>query len=295
MEEVDSRMLEIYDDIYSSQRQSTKEFIMQRGLWKGDLLSPFLFLIADEGFRKWKWKIKTERIGLWLKALKNRYGETEVMRGDVNRKDSNWWKNICEIDIGAWENSTYFSVKEMYKGLKTAEPDQSSISWSKVWHKVIPPNISCFGWRLFQNGLATKNNLFRRNVIGQGSTSCIEDCDANESIPHLFFECKYFSGIWQSICKWLRISTALHSESRMHFAQFEGLIGGDKETSLKVRVIWFAGVWSIWKARNAKIFSNKDMLYLSGGDLSFSRQFAVTLRQELGFGCPSSRLFGVLV
>ncbi|XP_058732973.1 uncharacterized protein LOC131604557 [Vicia villosa] len=202
--------------------------------------------------------MNVERVGLWIKALKNRYGEAEVVRGDVGSRDSSWWKNICEIDIGSWENSTYYSVTEMFKALNVAESDQSSFSWPKLWHKAVPSKISCFGWRLFQNSPATKDNLFRRNVIGQGSTRCIGGCETDESIPHLFFECKFFSGIWHLICKWLKISTALHRESREHFAQFEGLIGGDMEVASKVRVIWFAGIWSIWKARNAKIFSNKD-------------------------------------
>ncbi|XP_058774821.1 uncharacterized protein LOC131649093 [Vicia villosa] len=198
----------------------------------------------------------SDRHGLWLKALKNRYGEIEVMRGIASRKDSNWWKKLCDLEIGEWGNSSYFSIKEMYKDFTISGRIHSVLTWTKIWHKAVPTKISCFGWRLFHNSLATKNNLYRRNVIGQGSTRCIGECSADESISHLFFECPFFSGIWQFICKWLRISTALHRESMAHFTQFEGLIGGDKEISSKACVIWYACVWSIWKARNAKIFRN---------------------------------------
>ncbi|XP_058731670.1 uncharacterized protein LOC131603382 [Vicia villosa] len=149
----------------------------------------------------------------------------------ASNKDSNWWKKLCKVDIGQWGNSNFFfsSVKEVYKDLSNSDYDHHLDAWHKVWHKAIPSKISCFGWRLFHNSLAIKNNLYRRNVIGQGSSRCIGDCVAVESRPHLLFEFPYFSGIWQSVCKWLHISTALHRESMEHFVQFEGLFGDDKE------------------------------------------------------------------
>ncbi|XP_058726707.1 uncharacterized protein LOC131598090 [Vicia villosa] len=190
--------------------------------------------------------------------MENQIGKTRIVVKCVEEKI--WGgRGHEEHNIGDWESSKYYYVKGVYKGLAYFELDHYVDAWPKIWHKAIPSKISCFGWRLFQNSLANKNNLYRRNVNGKGSIRCIGGCDTVESIPHLFFECLYFSGIWKFVCKWLRISTALHGDSIAHLAQFEGLIGGDKEISSKVRVIWLACCWSIWKARNAKIFNNKEV------------------------------------
>ncbi|XP_058746991.1 uncharacterized protein LOC131619978 [Vicia villosa] len=60
-------------------------------------LSVYFLSFFEAPTGKWKWKIKSERHRLWLKALKNRYGEEEVMRGMASSKDSNWWKKLCKV------------------------------------------------------------------------------------------------------------------------------------------------------------------------------------------------------
>jgi hypothetical protein len=80
-----------------------------------------------------------------------------------------------------------------------------------------------------------------------------------ESISHLFFECPNFAGLWYHVCNWLGTVTTLRNEAMAHLDQFEGLIGSGRALRLRVSVIWFAGIWSIWKSRNDKLFNNKDI------------------------------------
>ncbi|MCI03154.1 pentatricopeptide repeat-containing protein, partial [Trifolium medium] len=65
--------------------------------------------------------------------------------------------------------------------------------------------------------------------------------------------------IWYLLGKWLGISTAFHNEGVNHLQQFEGLIGNGRVFADRVSVIWFAGIWCIWKARNDKVFKNKEI------------------------------------
>jgi len=34
-----------------------------------------------------------------------------------------------------------------------------------LWHKDVPLKVVLFAWRLFQDRLPTKDNLYRRNVL----------------------------------------------------------------------------------------------------------------------------------
>jgi hypothetical protein len=155
------------------------------------------------------------------------------------------------------EHHNLYSVKETYKGLISNLSSSSDSIWSKVWHKSVPLKVSCLVWRLFHNRLLTRDNLLRRCVLDQNSVHCVGGCGCAESITHLFIECPVFSGVWFGICKWLRISTALQKEGHLHLEQFGGLLCNKKVISSCIRVIWFACIWIIWKAKNDKCFQNK--------------------------------------
>jgi len=101
-------------------------------------------------------------------------------------------------------------------------------SWLKAWHKSIPSKVACLVWRLFQSKIVTKDNLFRRGVIGQGSLQCAEGCGVEESVSHLFLECPIFAGIWYVVCKWLGVSSVFQKDNLLHLDQFEGLAGGGR-------------------------------------------------------------------
>jgi hypothetical protein len=112
---------------------------------------------------------------------------------------------------------------------------------------------------LFQNRVATKDNLGRRGVIDQGAMQCVSECGVEESVSHLFFECPAFARIWYLLRHWLGVSMVFHNEGLRHLEQFEGLIGNGRVFAERVGVIWFAGIWCIWKARNDKVFKNKEV------------------------------------
>jgi hypothetical protein len=208
---------------------------------------------------KWGWKTNSENEGLWYRALVNRYGVSEgvISRGDSN--SSIWWKDISSLDTGVGEDVSTFSVKEAYKKIMSERESMAEPVLAKAWQKSIPTKVSCLVWQIFQNRVATKVNLYRRGVIDKRSIRCVGECGAEETTSHLFFECPVFAGIWSKISRWLGISTVFQNEGLSHLDQFEGLLGGGRVFASRLQTIWAAGIWSIWKARNDKIFNNKEV------------------------------------
>ncbi|XP_058774729.1 uncharacterized protein LOC131649001 [Vicia villosa] len=208
---------------------------------------------------KWKWKIRAGKKGIWFSALENRYGSNVEALRSGNNGSSRWWKDICDLNLDSIEESRDYSVKEAYNTLMPEPGSDVRIAWSKLWNKAIPTKVSCLAWRLVQNKIATKDNLVRRGVLLQGQERCAGECGREENVSHLFFECHCFAGVWSHICRWIGVDAALHSEAWQHLLQFENLLGEGNLSTLKLRVLWCACIWGIWKARNNKIFRNEEI------------------------------------
>ncbi|GAU17618.1 hypothetical protein TSUD_254930 [Trifolium subterraneum] len=79
---------------------------------------------------------------------------------------------------------------------------------------------SCLVWRLFQNRIATKEDLYRRRVLDQELLQCIGDCGGEELLSRLFFKYPIFASVWYAIRHWLDIATVMPKETLAHQEQF---------------------------------------------------------------------------
>jgi hypothetical protein len=104
--------------------------------------------------------------------------------------------------------------------------------------KIIPTKVSCFVWQILQNRVATKDNLYMRGAIDQGSIQFVGECGVEEIVSHLFFECPVFAGTCSMIDKWLGITSVFQNAGFAHLEKFEGLICRVFHSRLKV--IWAA-------------------------------------------------------
>ncbi|GLU05717.1 hypothetical protein SLE2022_227990 [Rubroshorea leprosula] len=60
----------------------------------------------------------------------------------------------------------------------------------RLWGRLIPSKISCFGWRLFLNGLPTKSSLIKRGIqLDEPETMCCICRRELEDDNHLFIQC----------------------------------------------------------------------------------------------------------
>jgi hypothetical protein len=164
-----------------------------------------------------------------------------------------WWNEICQLNLGRYVIRSSYLVSEVYKNIITGIPNPSLPICLKAWHKSILSKVSCLVWRLFQNRVATKDNLIKRGVLDQSSSQCGRGCGFNELVSHLFFKCPIFTGVWYSTSKWLGISTAFYKDGVQMLDQYGWLIGSGRAFYYRIKAVWFACIWSIWKYKEVSI------------------------------------------
>jgi hypothetical protein len=87
-----------------------------------------------------------------------------------------------------------FSVSSLYNAI--IWPEIPVDKNKKIWKMKIPLKIKKFAWYLRRGVILTKDNLAKRNCYG--STQCVF-CQHNETIKHLFFQCRFARSIWSCI------------------------------------------------------------------------------------------------
>jgi len=149
-----------------------------------------------------------------------------------------------------------YSVREAYRFITNVGEQVDRSLVDDVWHRFIPAKVSLLVWRLLRNRLPTRDNLVRRNILQPSSSLCPFGCNATESARHLFLECATSAYFWSQVTSWLGIYMVFPIELRHHLYQFSHMAGLPRYTHSFLTCIWFACVWIIWKARNARIFNN---------------------------------------
>lgn len=150
-----------------------------------------------------------------------------------------------------------YSVRDGYNQVMREKVSGSGLLkvWSKlVWNRWAPTKINCFMWRLVLDRLPTRPNLMKRNILCQEeAVSCVlcED-GVEESVEHLFFQCKFASYIWKLVEHWMGIELIFSDSAVGSLDMFAKLVPGKwREVWM---IIWHGVCWYIWKARNARIF-----------------------------------------
>ena len=115
----------------------------------------------------------------------------------------------------------------------------------------IPLKLKIFAWYLRKGVILTKDNLVKRNW--NGSTKCVL-CTHDETIKHLFFQCKVARSIWSAI----QIGSNLYPPRSVANIFGNWLHGVDSKERTIIRVGALAVIWSLWLCRNDKVFNDKD-------------------------------------
>jgi hypothetical protein len=89
-----------------------------------------------------------------------------------------------------------FSVDSMYNALILPNVPINKISNDKLWKLKIPLQIKVFRWYLRKGVVLTKDNLAKQNW--HRSKKCVF-CHQDETIKHLFFQCRLARSIWSVI------------------------------------------------------------------------------------------------
>ncbi|GKV16403.1 hypothetical protein SLEP1_g27050 [Rubroshorea leprosula] len=209
--------------------------------------------MGNEEDGTWRWNLE------WRRALFDweREEAAELQRKidsmRIYKDIPNTWK---------WEHSkeSNYSTKTAYK-LLTNELNglDATPVHKKVWNPIIPSKISAFNWQLLQDRIPTKSNLQRRGITTELEDGICALCEEEvEDSNHLFLRCKVAKWLWKACGKWWGISVNLENDCWKSFEQF-GVWA--KETRVKEGwdCIWNVVVWTIWLARNQKIFRDSDI------------------------------------
>jgi hypothetical protein len=133
--------------------------------------------------------------------------------------------NLHEIDK--------FSVASMYNALILSDMSIDKISSNKLWKLKIP-----FGLYLRKGVVLTKDNLAKQNW--QGNKKCVF-CHHDETIKHLFFQCRFARSIWLVI----QVALTLFSPYSITniFGNWLNLIDNRFKKHIRVEAIAF--IWSL--------------------------------------------------
>ncbi|XP_035845398.1 uncharacterized protein LOC118491608 [Helianthus annuus] len=103
--------------------------------------------------------------------------------------------------------------------------------------------------------VATTSALEKRNIIVP-KKNCVF-CDyISETVEHLFSGCIFATGIWAAVTSWCRIPNIFVFSVR-DIVDLHKSVGLDGITKIAFQGIMFTALWSIWRARNNHIFSEK--------------------------------------
>ncbi|RHN54844.1 putative RNA-directed DNA polymerase [Medicago truncatula] len=207
----------------------------------------------------WKKVVSIQRQFLWGGVKGGNKGLV------VNLIDSlEGWEKVEEVDSWWWklEEDGIFSVSSSYVSLESSllpiEPLERTkkVVFELVWKSPAPSKVVAFSWQLLLNRIPTKDNLLSRRILAPVSLGRCEFCEqVAETATHLFLHCEWTFKVWSKVGGWLGINFITPQSLFQHFECWNGEIGRRKLRK-GYWLIWHAVLWTIWKARNDRIFNN---------------------------------------
>ncbi|XP_076895079.1 uncharacterized protein LOC143547568 [Bidens hawaiensis] len=165
------------------------------------------------------------------------------------------WKggSDCWVWLGDKEGS--FIVSSVKRSL-VYNKDYSK-NYVMRWSKWVPTKCNIHGWRAEMKRIPTKDVLEKRNIPVLNK-SCIL-CDSGiESADHIYTGCMVAAVVWENISRWCKVPPIFGFSVRdlleLHKVNY---IGANKNEVLHGIII--IACWTIWKARNEKVFEGKDV------------------------------------
>jgi hypothetical protein len=127
---------------------------------------------------------RRDLIGQWLVAWNSLLQRLATVQLSPGTDEFRW--NLLK--------NSEFSIESMYNALihLNIPVDNNKM----IWKMKIPLKTKVFGWYLRHGVILTKDNLAKRNWHGN---KCCVYCHHDETIKHLFFQCRFARSIWSII------------------------------------------------------------------------------------------------
>ncbi|XP_058742181.1 uncharacterized protein LOC131614640 [Vicia villosa] len=182
--------------------------------------------------------------------------EGDVM--DLQIKDSFSWilKGILKLkdqvkDMGHWKDMLQkkkFNMKVFYWQFLE---QTNNVDWrGMLIGNSARPQAKIVLWLACHGRLATKDWLVKFGMIQEAKC---EFCDANETLQHLFFECRGTKFIWQDILQWLHIDHQVNGWMQEHKWAIKICKSNNwRRNFLKVALA--ETIYVVWKLRNNRVY-----------------------------------------
>ncbi|KAJ0682333.1 putative RNA-directed DNA polymerase [Helianthus annuus] len=228
---------------------------------------------------KWWWRAKQNPNQLWVKVVEAIHGGNHISNSNsiipVKKSIPGAWKDIGSVaaslsklgidiktNLVAGENGWKwvsdpdgsFSVRQVRKDIDNSGNVDNSDVLVFDWNNWASPKANYLFWRALLGKVASKVGLIRRGVA-IGDALCPRCGIKEEDSDHLFVSCLWARCVWWNILSWLRIrypSCTKLTELSDHIRRNPG----DKVWKKLVYTIIMATVWTLWKARNVKVFED---------------------------------------
>ena len=155
-----------------------------------------------------------------------------------------WWPNkdgVYTVRSGYWlARGGYIRAWQSQHGSEAAD------RWRHLWKVEGPPKLQHFLWRACKGSLAVRERLKHRHITMDALCPICEEAD--ETITHSLFFCKYAKEIWASSELKETILQAPSSSFAGAFEWIQAKVG-------KENFVTFVTLcWAAWLARNTAIF-----------------------------------------
>ena len=174
--------------------------------------------------------------------------------------------------IWASDKNRLFSVKAFTRVLDKSSPLIPSSSFKSLWKGLVPHRIEIFIWFVLLGRLNTRGKLAKLSIIPLAEAECVFCKNHIETEEHLFIHCFFVWNIWSW---WLNIWGLLWvmpSSMQDLFLQWNY-----STSSPFFKKVWKASfyiiTWSIWKERNARVFTSSSCSPKQMQDLVLLRLF----------------------
>ena len=210
---------------------------------------------------KLAWAVASKKDVLWVKWIHGKYLKQKTWWNCQPPSDSRWhWKKIClikdlfkegcsDMEWGKWLNLPKYKISSGYKWLMGG---QRKSPWAKIpWARTVIPRHGPTVWILMQHRLSTKTKLSKfLPTIDLGCPLCNRE---EEDAEHLLFRCDYAKEVRTELGKWWQL--AVFTADLDQVTDVLCKLRGKSRTAITY-AIFAAGVYYIWRARNAIAFQH---------------------------------------
>ncbi|CAN1165414.1 Putative ribonuclease H protein At1g65750 [Linum perenne] len=143
------------------------------------------------------------------------------------------------------EQSGKFSIRSAYKLILDIGELPIAESWDSIWKWRGPNRIRHFLWIAKHGRLLTNGERRRRHMANDSSCSLCNHPE--ENLTHVLRDCPFANDVWKSLDDSVLLAPTW-SDPADTWLDF--LLKDDR------RVLFGVACWSLWKARNERVFSN---------------------------------------